>query len=419
MSILNMVAAMVLRVGRDEKTRPLTWAELGEALEITMDQARHRLNSFKKKYNVVDSDAKVAGWARTFLAENTPEAEKYLLEDAAFYPGEVVKYDGDYAVVREVDEDELYTVVWFDDDGFYVAEYLDAEDLESVDALPVAVTKAKFAQPTAKPAANPIASIAQGMGGGSKKAPIQDLQHLITPNCLIVVRDGKPLTIDKSHKNFDKIEAALKAKQWQQVLDLIDLKNTLTKYSNGRVVVENGEVQLDGEKMHGKAVDRLLDCLMEENTESLEALANFVMKCDDNPDHRVVTRIYDFIAAKDIRLAADGDFYAYKVVRSDYNDKHSNTMSNKPGLTVKMKRNQVNPNDAQTCSFGLHVCSKSYIQHFSGNGDRVVLCKVNPRDVVSVPNDYGDAKMRTCEYIVVKDVTENFVSEETGLKPRG
>ncbi|EFW4639850.1 helix-turn-helix domain-containing protein, partial [Shigella flexneri] len=34
--------------------------------------------------------------------------------------------------------------------------------------------------------------------------------------------------------------------------------------------------------------------------------------------------------------------------------------------------------------------------------------KVHPRDVVSIPIDYNDAKMRTCQYEVVEDVTEQF-----------
>ena len=36
-------------------------------------------------------------------------------------------------------------------------------------------------------------------------------------------------------------------------------------------------------------------------------------------------------------------------------------------------------------------------------GDRVVIVKVNPKDVVSVPTDCECQKVRTCEYMVIAD----------------
>ena len=35
------------------------------------------------------------------------------------------------------------------------------------------------------------------------------------------------------------------------------------------------------------------------------------------------------------------------------------------------------------------------------NGDRIVIVKINPRDVVSVPSDCNCEKLRTCQYEVV------------------
>ena len=37
------------------------------------------------------------------------------------------------------------------------------------------------------------------------------------------------------------------------------------------------------------------------------------------------------------------------------------------------------------------------------SGDRVVIVKVNPKDVVSVPTDCECQKVRTCEYQVIAD----------------
>jgi len=36
------------------------------------------------------------------------------------------------------------------------------------------------------------------------------------------------------------------------------------------------------------------------------------------------------------------------------------------------------------------------------------MCEVDPRDVCCVPHDYVNAKMRTCRYKVVEDVSNQF-----------
>jgi hypothetical protein len=53
----------------------------------------------------------------------------------------------------------------------------------------------------------------------------------------------------------------------------------------------------------------------------------------------------------------------------------------------------------------LHFCSQDYLPHF-GNGydSRVVIVKINPADVVSIPSDYNNAKGRACRYEVVGEI---------------
>jgi hypothetical protein len=83
-------------------------------------------------------------------------------------------------------------------------------------------------------------------------------------------------------------------------------------------------------------------------------------------------------------------------------DVHSNTMLNAPGCVVEMERNAVDDNKDQTCSTGLHFCGMSYLSHFGG--ERTVIVKINPRDVVSIPSDYNDAKGRACRYEVIGEL---------------
>ncbi len=121
-----------------------------------------------------------------------------------------------------------------------------------------------------------------------------------------------------------------------------------------------------------------------------------------NPSKRAVDELYGFLEKNSLPLTSDGHFLAYKKVRENFFDVHSGTMRNAPGDIVEMERNQVDDNKDNTCSTGLHFCGMSYLSHFGG--ERTVIVKINPRDVVSIPSDYNDAKGRACRYEVIGEL---------------
>jgi hypothetical protein len=95
-------------------------------------------------------------------------------------------------------------------------------------------------------------------------------------------------------------------------------------------------------------------------------------------------------------------------VREDFKDIHSGTFDNSVGAICEMERNTVDDNKEQTCSAGLHFCSQEYLPNFgSGRGDHVMILKINPRDVVSIPVDYNNSKGRCCRYEVIGEVGVN------------
>jgi hypothetical protein len=110
-------------------------------------------------------------------------------------------------------------------------------------------------------------------------------------------------------------------------------------------------------------------------------------------------------------ITPDGYFLAYKKVRANYKDCHSGTMDNSVGKTVSMERNAVDDNRENECSHGLHFCSESYLSQFGG--DRIMILKINPRDVVSIPKDYQNAKGRACSYEVIGELEGSFKTEPT------
>jgi hypothetical protein len=77
------------------------------------------------------------------------------------------------------------------------------------------------------------------------------------------------------------------------------------------------------------------------------------------------------------------------------------------GSVVTMPRSAVGDNRNIACSTGLHAGTYSYA---SGYGDTLILVKINPRDVVSVPNDSSGQKLRVSRLVVLNETTERLKS---------
>ena len=215
-----------------------------------------------------------------------------------------------------------------------------------------------------------------------------------------VVIDNKPHTIAKTHITFQKVVDAIKAGDWDKVRDVIDPKKVVINYGQGNVAVQGETLYWKGEQMHGAIVSRMVAMLQEGF--SIEPLVKFMDNLMENPSFRSVNELYGFLEKNNLPITPDGHFLAYKKVRSNYMDVHSGTFDNSVGKVCEMPRNKVDDKAENTCSSGLHFCSESYLKSFGG--ERTVIVKINPRDVVSIPVDYNNAKGRACRYEVVGEV---------------
>jgi len=142
---------------------------------------------------------------------------------------------------------------------------------------------------------------------------------------------------------------------------------------------------------------------------SVKPLLKFLERVLLNPSKTAVEELYLFLEATELPITDDGCFIAYKIVRNDYTSHYDHKFRNDVGTTPEMPRNQVDDNRNRTCSQGLHFCSKGYLKSYgSGNdrSDRLLLVKVDPADVVSIPSDYNNAKGRASKYLIWKDISE-------------
>jgi hypothetical protein len=80
-----------------------------------------------------------------------------------------------------------------------------------------------------------------------------------------------------------------------------------------------------------------------------------------------------------------------------YTDMHTRSMTIKLGVPVRMDRTECDSDPARDCSYGLHVGATKYVERFGSGGGVVLVCYVNPANVVAVP-EYDHSKMRVSEY---------------------
>ncbi len=230
------------------------------------------------------------------------------------------------------------------------------------------------------------------------------LSATVTPTSITMILDGQTYVLtEKSHPHYLEIREALKAKDEAKILSLLDLTSGISGMLGDRVAINHGVVTLDGETLHNVITERLL----EQHLEGFDVspMCAFLTNLHDNPSKQAVDELYLFMEKTDLPITEDGHLLAYKWVREDYTDIYSGEFDNSIGAVVKMARNKVDDRRDVTCSSGLHFCSQGYLPSYGGYGNcRVVLVKVNPRDVVSIPTDYNNAKARACEYVIVGEI---------------
>lgn len=264
------------------------------------------------------------------------------------------------------------------------------------------------------------------------------IPYIMQGKNVILAINNKPYTINEAHISYDKIVLAIKSKQWDLIPSLVDATKAINQYVQGNFELKNGVFYRNGEPIHGVVGERVVQ--MYQDGFDVNPILNFINNVEQNPSSRAVTELYGFLEKSNLPLTDDGYFLAYKRVRADYLDVYSGTVLNKPvdkmttvelaqygvaggvtnaGVTVgidsgetvvSMLRNKVDDVAERTCSYGLHFCSIDYLPHFGG--DKIVVLKIHPKDVVSIPVDYNNAKGRCSEYRVVGEVEDTSKPEK-------
>lgn len=242
---------------------------------------------------------------------------------------------------------------------------------------------------------------------------------MIVDGNLTVVLKNKSYQVLKDHFNHKSIVEALHTADEDTMLNLIDVQNAVASFSDGSVEVKNGVVFYDGEEVHSTITKRLLDFM--KNGLPFQPLVNFLKKLLQNPSMQSQRELYDFLEHENLPITEDGYFLAYKAVSvyhgesfvdkngvtvndGDFVDKYTlKSYRNNVGDCPSMSRSRVDDNRSVGCSGGLHAGSLKYVEGYAGGYDKIVIVKVNPQDVVSVPLDENCQKVRVTHYEVAAE----------------
>lgn len=228
--------------------------------------------------------------------------------------------------------------------------------------------------------------------------------------CTVFI-DGHAYQTDRTNPQWGAIKEALNdpTVTGEQLIALLKPVTTIANALRDvlEVRVEGGNVWYGDEVIDTALTKRVLDVLREGL--DIDAWVRFTQNVYANPFTAAREELYLFLEGADLPITPDGCFIAYKVVTNDYKDCHTRTIDNSIGATVVMPggREAVDPNRQRTCSTGLHFCSLEYLRSFSGA--RIVLVKINPADVVSIPADYNNTKGRCWRYEVVGEISRDTV----------
>ena len=229
---------------------------------------------------------------------------------------------------------------------------------------------------------------------------------VLTGDTLTLVAKGKPYSFAKGSPGYDELVEMVKGGVDEDTVkdyierDVRRLQDAAKALGDDVAInVSAGVVTYKGQEVRNSLTDRMLE-MLDEGCD-LEPMSKFLSRLMSNPSMRAVNELYGFLEKGALPITPDGHFLAYKAVRANYHDIHSGKFDNSVGQVVQMPRNAVDDDKDRTCSYGLHFCSVDYLKHFASRDGHVMILKIDPADVVSIPSDYNDTKGRCAKYEVV------------------
>ena len=249
----------------------------------------------------------------------------------------------------------------------------------------------------------------------------------------VTLANGDTFPFSSDHPRYDAIVAALLSEADEKTIfsmvspfEAIFLNFTQI---TDRVSRKGMKLFFDGDVLNNTIASAIISSMDEEgykNGQVWRSYVAFLERLMTNPSEDSRQHLYHYVEAHGLTITRDGMLVLYKGVVDNagiegveegvYHSNHAGPgivarpdgqtthyeraqLPNAVGYVVSIPRAQVDTNRGAHCSVGLHAGTYEYARSFA---PVLLTVLVDPRDVVSVPDDVNNAKVRVCRYTVLE-----------------
>jgi hypothetical protein len=220
---------------------------------------------------------------------------------------------------------------------------------------------------------------------------------------------GKHHTIPSSHVNYTKILDAIRERRWTDIDTLLDVKKEIEQAvqfkTDGliRISVATGEVFFNERPLKPSFAKQLL-ALHEDNFD-IRPYVRCLAKIEASKFDRARDYFANFMDRTITPINDEGNFILYKRVQDNYKSFYDGKTDNSIGSEPRLTEKEADPNPANTCSSGMHCCTHEYLPHYHGGQGKVVICEVDPRDIIAFVDEGSQGlKLRCLGYKIIGEL---------------
>lgn len=222
-------------------------------------------------------------------------------------------------------------------------------------------------------------------------------------------RNTRTVYRDETPALYNHVAQLISSGDVETLLEVLRDPSKMLNRLSPELHVKDGVVFYKGAPVHNLLTKEILSSI--DTGLPVDRLVRFLESAYRNPSQIAVDDLYRFLNAHEgIPITEDGSVLMYKKVQEDFYSYFAGKDGKKvywgPGAKPELPRSECDPDRDVACSSGLHVCSREYLSWFYGDTGRVMLVKVFPEDIVSIPTDHSFQKCRCCKAEVIREIPE-------------
>ncbi len=222
-----------------------------------------------------------------------------------------------------------------------------------------------------------------------------------------VIVSNKAQQFDKTHPHYLELVEAVRTEDEATFLRIMEVGDNIQNWSEDNFRFTDGVLYYGNEQIHDVITDRIIDLIR--NKFSFKNMLRFLERLYKNPSYRAIQQLYTFMVHKHLPITPDGYILMYKAITNDWHDKWTKKLDYRIGQCPSMPRYAVEDNPDIGCGPGRHAGSIAFVKGYGSGDDRVIIVKVDPANVVSIPKDSDCQKVRTCAFEIVAEYGEDLL----------